>query len=71
MFIRLNEYYYNGGESSKPVLINVEGISSVQEYAGGYSADGCMITMANGKSFRVVDSYAKVTKLLDDCYREI
>ena len=39
MFIRLNEYYYNGGESSKPVLINVEGISSVQEYAGGYSAD--------------------------------
>ena len=65
MFIQLKEYYYsNGGYSTKPICCNVNEIGNVQECYGGYSPDYCLVTMKNGKSYKVADNYDDIISRL-------
>ena len=60
-FIELNEWVYkNGGYITYPVSCNIEEISNVQECDGGYSPDYCLVTMRNGKSFKVREKYRDI-----------
>ena len=63
-FIKLNEKYYDRcGYLRRPLLLNVNEISSVSEDTSGYE-DFTVISMCNGKTFRVAERYDEVEKLI-------
>lgn len=69
MFIRVNEkYYHNGGYQKRPLLLNVNEISSVGEDTSGYE-DFTMITMNNGKIFGVAEPHGEVEKMIASAFR--
>lgn len=64
-FIELREYEYNGGcGSSTPILCNVNEISNVQDYNDHYTSVNAVVTMKNGKYYRVFDKYQDIIKMI-------
>lgn len=61
MFIELGELVYkNGGYITYPVCCNTDEISNIQDCDGGYGPDYCLITMKNGKQYKVRDNYRDI-----------
>lgn len=64
-FIELREYEYNGGYgSSTPIFCNVNEINNVQEYDDHYTSVNAVVTMKNGKYYRVIDKYQDIIKMI-------
>ena len=63
MFIELQEYYYRGGGYlTKPLLLNVDEISTVIEDDGHGYVCGRTVVMNNGKTYFVNDSYEEIVR---------
>ena len=69
-FIELHEYYYhNGAYLTKPLMCNVNEISNVSEGNDKY-IDTTYITMVNGKSYRVKETYKEIIQEIMNANRE-
>lgn len=63
MFIELQEYYYRGGGYlTKPLLLNVNEISTVIEDDGSHYTDSRTVVMNNRKVYSVKDSYEDIVR---------
>lgn len=63
MFIELQEYYYwGGGYLTKPLLLNVNEISTVIEDDGRHYTDSRTVVMNNRKVYYVKDSYEDIVR---------
>lgn len=63
MFIELQEYYYRGGGYlTKPLLLNVNEISTVIEDDGHNYTEGRTVVMNNKKMYFVKDSYEDIVR---------
>lgn len=63
MFIELQEYYYRGGGYlTKPLLLNVNEISTVIEDDGSHYTDSRTVVMNNKKMYFVKDSYEDIVR---------
>ena len=63
MFIELQEYYYRGGGYlTKPLLLNVNEISTVMEDDGSHYTDIRTVVMNNRKVYYVNDSYEDIVR---------
>lgn len=63
MFIELQEYYYRGGGYlTKPLLLNVNEISTVIEDDGNHYTDSRTVVMNNKKVYFVKDSYEDIVR---------
>lgn len=63
MFIELQEYYYRGGGYlTKPLLLNVNEISTVIEDDGSHYTDSRTVVMNNRKVYYVKDSYEDIVR---------
>lgn len=66
MFIELQEYHYRGGGYlTKPLLLNVDEISTVIEDDGHGYVRGRRVVMNNRKTYYVKDSYADIVRMLN------
>ena len=63
MFIELQEYYYRGGGYlTKPLLLNVDEISTVIEDDGHSYTEGRTVVMNNKKMYFVKDKYEEIVR---------
>lgn len=66
MFIELQEYYYRGGGYlTKPLLLNINEISSIIDDDGHDYTEHRTIVMNNKKIYYVKDSYADIVRMIN------